>query len=69
MCGRTEKAIGGTNGSLPGTKTIMVRTSTGMCGAALANTRTEPHAQMDGGLDQLVWNMVRLVPEWGAETV
>jgi CubicO group peptidase (beta-lactamase class C family) len=54
------------NGSLPGTTTIMVRTSTGMCWAALANTRTEPHAQIDAALDQLVWNMVRTVPEWGA---
>jgi CubicO group peptidase (beta-lactamase class C family) len=54
------------SGSLPGSTTIMVRTSTGMCWAALANTRTEPHEQMDAALDQLVWSMVRLVPEWGA---
>jgi len=54
------------SGSLPGSTTIMVRTSSGTCWAALANTRTEPHEQMDAALDQLVWNMVRLVPEWGA---
>ena len=53
-------------GSLPGTTSIMVRTSTGMCWAALANTRTEPHVQMDAALDQLIWNMVKLVPAWGA---
>jgi CubicO group peptidase (beta-lactamase class C family) len=53
-------------GSLPGTTSIIVRTSTGMCWAALANTRTEPHAQMDAALDQLIWNMVKLVPAWGA---
>jgi CubicO group peptidase (beta-lactamase class C family) len=54
------------SGSLPGTSTIMVRTATGMCWAALTNTRTEPHNEMDAALDQLVWNMVRLVPAWGA---
>lgn len=54
------------NGSLPGTTSIMVRTSTGMCWAALANTRTEPHAQIDEALDQLIWNMVNLVPAWSA---
>ncbi|HUN62422.1 MAG TPA: serine hydrolase domain-containing protein [Candidatus Sulfotelmatobacter sp.] len=53
-------------GSLPGTTSIMVRTSTRMCWAALANTRTEPHAQMDAALDQLIWNMVNVVPAWGA---
>jgi len=52
------------NGSLPGTTTIMVRTRTGMCWAALANTRTEPHEQIDAALDQLIWDMVRLVPAW-----
>jgi len=54
------------NGSLPGTTALMVRTSTGMCWAALANTRTEPHEQIDTALDQLIWNMVRLVPAWSA---
>lgn len=54
------------NGSLPGSTTIMVRTSTGLCWAALANTRTEPHAQIDTALDELMWNMARTVPSWGA---
>jgi CubicO group peptidase (beta-lactamase class C family) len=54
------------NGSLPGSTTIMVRTATGMCWAALTNTRTQPHDEIDTALDELVWNMVRQVPEWGA---
>ncbi len=54
------------NGSLPGTTTIMVRTSTGMCWAALTNTRTEPSNEIDTALDQMMWNMVRTVPAWGA---
>ncbi len=47
------------NGSLPGSTTIMVRTATGSCWAALANTRTEPHDQIDNALDETMWNMVR----------
>jgi CubicO group peptidase (beta-lactamase class C family) len=54
------------SGSLPGSTTIMVRTATGMCWAALANTRTEPHAQIDAALDQMMWGMARSVPNWGA---
>jgi CubicO group peptidase (beta-lactamase class C family) len=54
------------SGSLPGSTTIMVRTASGMCWAALTNTRTEPHNQMDAALDELIWNMVRAVPAWGA---
>ena len=51
------------SGSLPGTTSVMVRTSTGMCWAGLTNTRSEPHDEMDAALDQLIWNMVR-VPGW-----
>jgi CubicO group peptidase (beta-lactamase class C family) len=47
------------NGSLPGSTTIMVRTATGLCWAALANTRTEPHDEIDTALDTTMWNMVR----------
>jgi hypothetical protein len=54
------------NGSLPGSTTIMVRTSTGMCWAALTNTRSQPSNEMDTALDQMMWNMARSVPEWGA---
>jgi len=53
-------------GSLPGTTTLMVRTSTGMCWAALTNTRTEPSSEMDAALDQMMWDMVHCVPSWGA---
>jgi CubicO group peptidase (beta-lactamase class C family) len=52
------------SGSLPGTTTIMVRTSTGFCWAALANTRTQPSNQIDAAIDQMMWNMVRTVPSW-----
>jgi CubicO group peptidase (beta-lactamase class C family) len=54
------------NGSLPGSTTIMLRTSTGMCWAALTNTRTEPANEIDAAIDQMMWNMVRTVPAWNA---
>jgi CubicO group peptidase (beta-lactamase class C family) len=54
------------NGSLPGSTTIMVRTSTGMCWAALTNTRTQPSSQIDTALDQMMWNMARTVPAWAS---
>ena len=54
------------NGSLPGTTTIMVRTSTGFSWAGLCNTRSEPSNEINAALDQLMWNMVRTVPSWGA---
>jgi CubicO group peptidase (beta-lactamase class C family) len=54
------------NGSLPGTTTIMVRTASGMCWAALCNSRTEPSDQINTALNQMMWNIVRTVPAWGA---
>jgi CubicO group peptidase (beta-lactamase class C family) len=54
------------DGSLPGTTSIMVRTPINLCWAALVNTRTEPHAEMDSALDKMLWDMARVVPEWGA---
>jgi CubicO group peptidase (beta-lactamase class C family) len=54
------------SGSLPGTTTVMVRTPTGFCWAALANTRTQPSNQIDTAIDQMMWNMVRTVPSWNA---
>jgi CubicO group peptidase (beta-lactamase class C family) len=54
------------SGSLPGSTTIMVRTATGLCWAALTNTRTEPSDEIGADLDNLVWDMVRQVPAWGA---
>lgn len=53
------------SGSLPGSTSLMVRTATGMSWAALVNTRTEPHAEMDNALDAMMWTMVRTVPGWG----
>jgi len=44
----------------------MVRTSTDMCWAALTNTRSQLSNEMDAALDQMMWNMARSVPEWGA---
>jgi hypothetical protein len=54
------------NGSLPGSTTLMVRTASGLCWAALANTRTEPHDQIDTALEKTLWSMARTVPSWGA---
>ena len=51
------------NGSLPGTTSIMVRTQSGFCWAALANAR---HGESGGALDRLVWTMVRAVGAWKA---
>ena len=49
-------------GSLPGTLSIMVRTHSGLCWAALTNTRAE-----DGpNLDEMMWKIVRCVPAWHA---
>jgi len=54
------------NGSLPGSTTIMVRTATGVCWAALTNTRSLPADEINASLDQMMWDIVRCVPEWGA---
>jgi CubicO group peptidase (beta-lactamase class C family) len=54
------------NGSMPGSTTIMVQTGTGLCWAALANTRTQPHDEIDAAMDHLIWEMVRSVPAWNA---
>jgi len=51
------------NGSLPGTNSILVRTASGLCWAALVNTRT---AGIDVALDQLIWKMAQEVPAWHA---
>jgi CubicO group peptidase (beta-lactamase class C family) len=52
------------SGSLPGSTTVMVKTPTGMCWAALTNTRTQPSDTINTALDQMVWQMVRQVPAW-----
>ncbi len=48
-------------GSLPGTLTVMVRTASGLCWAALTNTRAEGI-----NLDAMMWKMVNAVPAWKA---
>jgi CubicO group peptidase (beta-lactamase class C family) len=53
------------NGSLPGTTTIMVRTHSRFCWAALANTR-RPDSDIGLALDNLVWAMARQVRRWRA---
>ncbi len=51
------------NGSLPGTSSIMVRTASGLCWAALVNIRTEG---IGGALDETMWKIAKAVPEWRA---
>lgn len=55
-------------GSLPGTSTLAVRTASGLCWAALANTRRREQPGSDTGavLDRLLWQVVRSVLEWQA---
>lgn len=52
-------------GSLPGTTSIVVRTSTKFCWAALVNAGGAGSG-IDAALDKLVWAMVRKVPRWDA---
>jgi CubicO group peptidase (beta-lactamase class C family) len=52
------------NGSLPGSTTIMVRTATGLCWAALTNTRTQPSDEIDKALDGMMWDVAHSVPAW-----
>lgn len=52
-------------GSLPGTTTLMVRTASGLCWAALANTR-EAAGDAGGAMDTMMWNLVRQVKSWRA---
>ena len=54
------------NGSLPGTTTIMVRTASGFCWAALANTRSTGQPDIGLALDNMVWDMARQVRAWKA---
>ena len=49
-------------GSLPGATTILVRTSSGFCWAALTNTRTKSDIAL--ALDNLIWEMARKVSSW-----
>jgi CubicO group peptidase (beta-lactamase class C family) len=49
-------------GSLPGTTSIMVRTSQQFCWAALTNTRGP--GDLVGDLDRLIWDMVGSITIW-----
>ena len=49
------------SGSLPGSTALMLRTSDGACSAAICNTRTQPHQEMDSALYQLTWDMLQNV--------
>jgi CubicO group peptidase (beta-lactamase class C family) len=51
------------SGSLPGTTSILVRTTKGFCWAALTNTRRE-EGDIGLALDQMVWDMARQVRGW-----
>ena len=53
------------SGSLPGTSTVIVRTGTDFCWAALTNTR-EAGGDTAGAIDQMMWNVVRSVKNWQA---
>lgn len=50
-------------GSLPGTSTVMVRTSGRFCWAALTNTR-KSNSSLNADLDHLTWDMVSKVHAW-----
>jgi CubicO group peptidase (beta-lactamase class C family) len=52
------------NGSLPGTTTIMVRTASGFCWAALTNTRATGQPDIGRALDNMVWDMAHKVSAW-----
>jgi CubicO group peptidase (beta-lactamase class C family) len=52
-------------GSLPGTTSIMVRTASGFCWAAVTNTR-EASGDTGGAMDRMMWDLVRAVPIWRA---
>jgi CubicO group peptidase (beta-lactamase class C family) len=54
------------DGGLPGSSTIMVRTATGFCWAALTNTRRMSQPGMGLALDNMVWDMAHKVSAWKA---
>jgi CubicO group peptidase (beta-lactamase class C family) len=52
------------SGSLPGTTTIMVRTASGFCWAALTNTRATEQPDIGLALDNMIWDMAHKVSAW-----
>ena len=53
------------NGSLPGTTSLVVRTASGFCWAALANSR-EVSGDTGGAMDRMMWELVHQVKDWRA---
>jgi CubicO group peptidase (beta-lactamase class C family) len=47
------------SGSLPGSTGLMIRNPDASCAAALFNTRSEPHQEMDNALYEMLQNMER----------
>lgn len=53
------------NGSLPGTSTILVRTSSGqMCWTVLINYRPMNFGQFNNELDNVMWQAINTIKEW-----
>jgi CubicO group peptidase (beta-lactamase class C family) len=50
------------SGSLPGSTSLTVRNPDGSCAAALCNTRTQPHQEMDTALYDMMYNLAQNVP-------
>src|SRR3984885_2729515 len=50
------------SGSLPGSTSLMVRNPDSSCSAALCNTRTQPHQEMDTALYAMMWNLAQSTP-------
>jgi len=55
------------SGSLPGTSSMMVQTPSGLCWAALANSRDRFSTSVDG-LDKALWMMFSKLKAWEAPT-
>ena len=49
------------SGTLPGTTALMIRNPDGSASAALCNTRTQPHQEMDNALDALLLRLQQIV--------
>jgi hypothetical protein len=47
------------SGSLPGSTALMIRNPDASCAAAIFNTRSEPHQEMDTALFRMLGNMER----------
>lgn len=51
------------SGSLPGTCTIAVQTTTGLCWTGFTNSRSK---DLGNALDRLMWDLAQSVPAWNA---